>query len=123
MSQDTPANTPTEHTKSGVSTFVGGFTVGVLFGVAGYYLFGTKQGKAVRNLLTEEWQLAERSAHLPVGEAHVSKHWQSAFSRLAKELGFNRRRQASVSGKVVRQSAFIKKNRPHKKPSGKFSGI
>ena len=107
---------------SGVSTFVGGFTVGMLLGVAGYYLFGTKQGERVSKKIVQEWRQAETVTHTPVGSAELSSHWQSAFSKLAKELGFHRRRQTVISGKTVKQSAFIKKNRPHKKPQSKFAG-
>lgn len=39
--------------------FVGGFSLGLLAGVVGYYFFGTKQGKQVRQELEREWLEAQ----------------------------------------------------------------
>ena len=43
---------------SSQQTFTTGFTLGLFAGVAGYYLFGTDQGKKLRSKLAKEWVVA-----------------------------------------------------------------
>lgn len=38
---------------------VGGFSLGLMAGAVGYYLFGTKQGKELRTELSQEWTEAQ----------------------------------------------------------------
>ncbi len=121
QSHDSKPPTPPPQ-KSG-SAFWGGLTTGVLIGVAGYYLFGTKQGKAVREQIKSEWQKAEAKAkQSPVVET-VGEHWQSVFGAIANELGFQRQRHtAKKTRPAARPTAFVKKTKPQKKISDKFSG-
>ena len=62
------------------STFLVGFTWGLIAGAAGYFLFGTDQGKKVRQQIAQEWneqvdQLTEtgaRTEKVSLREAVVS---------------------------------------------------
>lgn len=40
--------------------FGAGFTFGLVTGAAGFYLFGTKEGKKIRTRLEKEWQAAQK---------------------------------------------------------------
>ncbi len=40
-------------------SFVNGFGIGLLTGVAAYFLFGTDQGKQIRKQMLTEWDEAE----------------------------------------------------------------
>lgn len=40
-------------------SFLTGITIGMIAGAAGYFLFGTKDGKKIRKDLTKEWEGAK----------------------------------------------------------------
>ncbi|MBU0576078.1 hypothetical protein KJ654_00240 [Patescibacteria group bacterium] len=46
--------------KNNQGSFTTGFTLGIFAGVAGYYLFGTKQGEKTRKRLVAEWEQAHQ---------------------------------------------------------------
>lgn len=125
MWSNSPENAPIEppQSKPSGSAFWGGLTTGLLLGVAGYYFFGTKQGKVVRERMIKEWHKAEKLAQdSPVAET-VSQQWQHVFGAIAKELGFKRQRHTAQKSKpLTRQTAFVKKTKVVKKSPAKFAG-
>ncbi len=42
-------------------SFVSGFTIGLMAGAAGYFLFGTQRGTAIRKQLIKEWEGAKEN--------------------------------------------------------------
>ncbi len=50
------------HEKNEHGSFLGGFTVGLFAGAAGYFMFGTQKGKKIRERLTDEWENARMEA-------------------------------------------------------------
>lgn len=125
MWSNSPETTPMQpkQPKPSGSAFWGGLTTGLLLGVAGYYFFGTKQGKVVRERMIKEWRKAEKRAqNSPVAET-VSEQWQQVFGAVAKELGFKRQRHTAQKSKpLTRQTAFVKKTKVVKKSPAKFAG-
>ena len=46
--------------KNNQHSFTIGFTCGLFAGLAGYYLFGTNEGKKTRTKITKEWEKAHQ---------------------------------------------------------------
>lgn len=110
--------------KNSGSGFLSGVTVGVLLGVAGYYLFGTKEGKNVRDKVVTEWQKAEKKIGNSPALETASEYWQTAFGTIAKELGFQRLRKVATQktkALIKPATAFVKKAKVIKKAATKFS--
>lgn len=105
------------------SGFFAGLTIGVLAGVVGYYLFGTKQGQQTREKISTEWQRAQAlMSSSTTAKNPDSEKWQTFFNQMGRELGFHRRRQASKP-KQAKPTAFVKKVRQAKKSLTKFTGV
>lgn len=49
--------------RSDSGSFLGGFTLGIFAGAAGFFLFGTDKGRKLKEELVREWQHAQ--AELP----------------------------------------------------------
>ena len=106
------------------SHFLTGLTLGVLLGVAGYYLFGTKQGRETREKISDEWaQAKELLGSATAEESPDTEKWQQFFSQLAHELGFQRQRQKSKPKATAKASVFMKKVKLAKKSIAKFTGV
>lgn len=104
--------------------FLAGLTVGVLAGVAGYYLFGTKQGQEVRRKIAQEWHEAQQVFGSSVDQSTPdAEKWQQFFSQMARELGFERHRAQLRPKTAAKTSVFVKKSKQSKKSATKFSGV
>jgi hypothetical protein len=57
-------HSPHQQSPHSQGSFLGGFTMGLFAGAAGYFMFGTQKGKKLRERLTEEWE----NARMEVGE-------------------------------------------------------
>jgi len=53
---DQNSNSPAVPDQGG---FIAGFSIGLLAGAAGYFLFGTKRGAEIRHELVKEWENAQ----------------------------------------------------------------
>ncbi len=119
MSEDTASTRP-----SSGSPFLAGLTAGVLLGVAGYYLFGTKQGRETRERISEEWVRAqELLGSTTTQQSPDTEKWEQFFSQIAHELGFRRHRQQHKPKATARASVFVKKAKQVKKSIAKFTGV
>jgi len=54
------------------STFVTGFTMGILAGVAGYLLLSSDEGKKTLKKIKKEWQIAQEEL---LKQGSIKKHW------------------------------------------------
>lgn len=118
-----PEPTTSVKTTTG-SGFFAGLTLGVLAGVAGYYLFGTKEGRQAREKISEEWSQAQQLLNSTTAEpAPDAEKWQQFFTQIAHDLGFQRQRQKSKLKATTKTSVFVKKSRQLKKSSTKFTGV
>lgn len=118
-----PESTKSSSSSAG-SSFFAGLTVGVLAGVAGYYLFGTKQGQQTREKISAEWAKAQEFMNDSVSQAEPdTEKWQQFFNQMARELGFQRQRHKSKPKVNAKTSVFVKKARQVKKSATKFIGV
>jgi gas vesicle protein len=119
MSEETSSTQPNPG-----SHFLAGLTAGVLLGVAGYYLFGTKQGQETREKISDEWERArELLGSTTTEQSPDTEKWQQFFSQIAQELGFQRQRQRSKPRATTKTSIFVKKAKQVKKSIAKFTGV
>lgn len=115
MSESNSPFYPQEH-----SNFVAGFSLGLLAGAAGYFLFGTEKGAKVRKQLVEEWEGAQEhlinEGALPE-KLNLRQFLQNVFeevfqSSLPDEL-MNPSKQRKASKAAARRA----------KKGSKFSGV
>ena len=71
------------------SQFVGGLVMGLVLGTAGYYFFGTPEGKKQRQVLLSKWtkfgaEISQKQAH---SKSDLSEILHSGIRRLASEFG------------------------------------
>lgn len=105
--------------KNNHQVFTTGFTLGLLSGVAGYFLFGTKQGEKLRRRLGQEWASAQdylREQGLAQVEAptKLSEFWSQLKTELLDKLELDP--EQPVAKKTKRRYTR------HKKPQ-QFKGV
>lgn len=103
-------------------SFVTGLTIGMFAGAAGYFLFGTNKGKALRQELEKEWASAQadlqsRSSQTSVVES-LSPSLKQVFNSIIELV-----RQQQADGDVVAESLKRKTKVKAQKPSSKFKGV
>lgn len=98
-------------------SFINGFTLGICAGAAGYFLYGTEQGKKLRLKLHKQWKAAQFDLQETAPELAATS-LQDVFELVKKTLN-----QAAISApEPVKE---VKKTSPRtvKKPSTIFKGI
>lgn len=69
-------------------SFTTGFTLGILSGAAGFFLFATKQGKKVREELSQEWESArdqlKKDGVIENAKASLSETVKSVMDNFSK---------------------------------------
>lgn len=101
------------------SSFVAGFSLGLIAGAAGYFLFGTARGAQLRRQLVEEWESAQdeliRQGALPT-RVNLRQYLQQQFEHIF---------QASLPDELLTSSKLRKGGKiPARrvKKGSKFSG-
>lgn len=102
------------------SNFVAGFSLGLLAGAAGYFLFGTEKGARVRKQLVQEWEGAQehlvREGALP-DKLNLREFLQHMFEEVF---------QASLPDELLtpnKQRKAQKATARRAKKGSKFSGV
>lgn len=102
-------------------SFLAGFTVGLFAGAAGYFLFGTDQGRKIKQQLAKEWQLARNT--LPERSGGLVHY--ASVSDLIRSVG-TAIRQAEKDGLEKVQSQVgqrPKRTAGTRKSTAKFKGV
>lgn len=101
-------------------SFLAGFSVGLVAGAAGYFLFGTDRGRDVKERLAAEWEEARKS--LP-SQGNTLLNY-SSVSELIRSVG-NMILDAESEGreKATAQRASKEKKAGVKKAKPKFKGL
>lgn len=109
MTQETPS--------SDQGSFLAGFSIGLIAGAVGYFLFATDKGEKVRDSIQEEWQSAQKRVMNNGGEAV-----QASIRDLVKQAVDQV--MAKIEIKPVAKTVAKKKEAPKKaKPGNKFKGV
>lgn len=90
-------------THSGSGNFFSGLFFGTMAGVAGYFLFGTEEGKKARQKLQEEWEKAK--GHLIEEGVLEPVHAEKTFPHMVQHtiqriIEPSRRRPVSKKGET-----------------------
>lgn len=96
--------------RSDTGSFLGGFTLGIFAGAAGFFLFGTDKGRRLKDVLVDEWQQAK--SQLPDrGDGLMNIHsLRDLWGIIQTNI-----EQATEEGKAKAAA------RPRKKTTGKVS--
>jgi len=100
-------------------SFVSGFSIGLLAGAAGYFLFGTDKGRQIKAKLAQEWSQAQLS--MPERGSGVINF--SSLSQMLKSVATS----ISVAEKEGRDKLqthrLTKAKNVSKKSKPKFKGV
>jgi hypothetical protein len=111
-------------TPSQSSQFVGGLVMGLVLGTAGYYFFGTPEGKKQRQVLLNKWD--KFRAEVAQTEAHAKTDWsqklQGGLLKVAAEFGLGKWSPKSDQIGQIRPAHQTKKALVVTKPKPK-SGV
>ena len=103
------------------SSFLPGFTMGLLAGAAGYYLFATEEGQQVRERLNEEWERAKAEmvaqGVLSPGEGSLRQFLMGFLAQLAKQAY-----PTDEAERVHRMTTPPRKPRGKKEAGRRFKG-
>ncbi|MBW7955558.1 YtxH domain-containing protein [Patescibacteria group bacterium] len=101
------------------SNFVAGFSLGLLAGAAGYFLFATEKGAKMRKQLVQEWESAQdyllKEGALP-NKVNLRQFLQHTFEEVF---------QASLPTELMSPSKLRKASKApaRRAKRGKFSGV
>lgn len=107
-------------------SFVSGFGVGLLAGVAAYFLFGTEQGKELRQKALSEWESAQDNLTEKTGIEVPKKLRQTLrevvnyFATSIKEI---QELQESADAHKKSGASRVKKTEAKPKSSSRFKGL
>ena len=86
-----------EHEKDGGS-FLTGFVLGSVVGVAGLFLFGTKKGNVVLHSLEKEWNEAKTHIKEELGEAFEESSFRDVVKHVVSDV------EAELQSLTVKQA-------------------
>lgn len=105
------------------NSFTAGLILGAISGVAGYYLFGTKEGRELREKIKQEWSGAQDclQENLPQNSKNDIRNLEQLLSKAKKEildvLEISQDEKQAFSSRP-RKKRVYKKHRDQKKFAG-----
>ena len=103
-------------------SFLTGFTVGLFAGAAGYYLFGTNQGKKITDKLSDEWESAKERLAAEGVIDNPSLSLRQVVGQVLNQVK-ERIEQAEDEPHKVSKAARTSTSKTAKKPVRKFKNI
>jgi gas vesicle protein len=107
-------------------SFITGFGMGLLTGVAAYFLFATEQGKELRKRALEEWETTQKTITEETGvelPKRLKQLVQEAVGYFAASIKEVQEMQEGHAYPARTGSSQKKKTEAPKKTSGRFKGL